>query len=163
MKILCGIDGRDHSFKAAGVACDLAKRLDAELIFCMVNPLLPGRGPPVYLWPDEYIAKVLGDATRKAGWCGTRSVRAKTWWALCVSDAIAVYADEEEIDYIVVGASDRSRISRILNGSVSRELPLKANCPVLVVHRVRGDRPMGRGRRIGDLVAKAPATDFGYG
>ena len=165
MKILCGIEGKDHSLRAAGVACDLAKRLDAELIFCMVNPLLAGRGPPVYLWTDEYVAGVLADAARKAKWGGVRSVRTSTWWALRVSDAIALYADEEEIDYIVVGTGDRSRISRALNGSVSRELPQKANCPVLVVHRVRGDRPIGRqrGRRIGDLVAKAPAPDLDYG
>jgi nucleotide-binding universal stress UspA family protein len=165
MKILCGIEGKDYSLRAAGVACDLAKRLDAELIFCMVNPLLPGRGPPVYLWPDEYIAGVLADAARKAKWSGVRLVGTNTWWALRVSDAIALYADEEQIDYIVVGASGRSLISSIFNGSVSRELLLKANCPVLVVRRVRGERPLGRqpGRRIGTLAAEVKASVLALG
>src|SRR5262245_7023702 len=111
MKILCGIDGADHSLKAAGVACDLARRLGAELTLCMVNPLLPGRGAPIYLWPDEYVDRVLSDAARRARWCGLQSVRSETWRAMSVSDAVAGYADQEEIDYIVIGASDRSRIS----------------------------------------------------
>jgi nucleotide-binding universal stress UspA family protein len=156
MKILCAIDGRDHSLRAARVACDLAKRLDAELNICMVNPLLPGRGPPIYLWPEEYIAGVLADASRKAAWAGVRTVTSGTWHALSVSDAIAHHADQEDVDYIVIGASDRSELSMALNGSVSRELAQKANCPVLIVHRVRGERPEGgrRGPRVRELLAR---------
>jgi nucleotide-binding universal stress UspA family protein len=157
MKILCAIDGRNYSLRAARVACDLAKRLDAELNICMVNPLLPGRGPPIYLWPEEYIARVLADASRKATWSGVKVVKSDTWRTICVSDAIADHADQKEIDYIVIGASDRSWITRILGGSVSRELAQKANCPVLIVHRVRGERPAGgrRGLRVREVVLDA--------
>lgn len=146
MKILCGIDGGDYSLGAARVACDLAKRLGAELTICMANPLVPGRGPPIYLWPEEHIARVLADARRKATWSGVRGVKIETWRTICVSDSIADYADQQEIDYIVIGASDRTWIVRMLSGSVSRELAQKANCPVLIVHRVRGEPP-ARGRR----------------
>jgi len=161
MKILCGIDGKDYSLRAARVACDLAKRLDAALTICMVNPLLPGRGPPIYLWPEEYVAAVLGDVSRKAAWSGVKA-KSETWHALAVSDSIASYADQEDIDYIVIGASDRSGISRVLSGSVSRELPRKANCPVLIVHRVRGERPMGRQRRhrLRDRIADSLSPAF---
>lgn len=148
MKILCAIDGKDYSLRAARVACDLAKRLGAQLTICMVNPFLPGRGPPIYLWPEEYVARVLADASRKAAWCGVGAVRTRTWRGLSVSDTVAAYADEEEIDYIVIGASDRSRLAKAMSGSVSRELAQKANCPVLIVHRVRGDGPAGGGRRL---------------
>ncbi|HEY1386246.1 MAG TPA: universal stress protein [Dongiaceae bacterium] len=153
MKILCAIDGKDYSLRAARVACDLAKRLNAELTICMVNPLLPGRGPPIYLWPEEYVATVLADVSRKAAWSGVRA-RSGTWHALSVSDSIADHADQEDIDYIVIGASDRSGMSKVLNGSVSRELAQKANCPVLIVHRVRGERPTGgrRGLRVRDFL-----------
>ena len=155
MKILCAIDGKDYSLRAARVACDLAKRLDAGLTICMVNPLMPGRGPPIYLWPEEYVAQVLADVSRKATWTGVRAVKSETWHALSVSNAIAGYADQQDIDYIVIGASDRSGLSTVLTGSVSRELAQKANCPVLIVHRVRGERPAGRhrGLRVRDLLA----------
>jgi nucleotide-binding universal stress UspA family protein len=159
MKILCAIDGKDYSLRAARVACDLAKRLGAELTFCMVNPMLPGRGPPIYLWPEEYVANVLADVSRKAAWTGIRA-KSETWHALSVSDAIAGYADEEEADYIVIGASDRSGMSKVLAGSVSRELAQKANCPVLIVHRVRGERPAGGhgGLRLRDLADRLSSS-----
>ena len=95
MRILCAIDGRDYSLRAARVASDLAKRLSAELTMCMVNPLMPGRGPPIYLWPEEYIARVLADASRKATWPGVRVVKSETWRTICVSDAMADYADQQ--------------------------------------------------------------------
>ena len=162
MRILCAIDGKDYSLRAALVASDLAKRLSAELTICMLNPLMPGRGPPLYLWPEEYVAKVLADAIRKATWAGVKAVKSKTWHTACVSAAIAEYADQEEIDYIVVGASDRSWITKVLSGSVSRELTQKANCPVLIVHRVRGERPAGghRGFRVRDLLANSLPSIF---
>lgn len=161
MKILCAIDGKDYSLRAAHVACDLAKRLNAELTLCMVNPLLPGRAP-IYLWPEEYITKVLAEMSRKAVWAGVKEVRGETWRAICVSDAIVEYADRCEIDYIIIGTSDRSGISRVLSGSVSRELTWKANCPVLIVHRVRGERPAGRRRRlrIRDLFSQSSQSTF---
>ena len=157
MKILCAIDGKEHSLRAARVAYDLAKRLSAELTLCMVNPLVPGRGPPIYLWPEAYVAAVLSDMRRKAAWTGVRAVTSKTWHAVSVSDAIATYADEQDVDYIIVGASNRSGVSRLLTGSVSRDLTRKANCPVLLVHRVRGDRPAGgrRRSRVRDAVAES--------
>jgi nucleotide-binding universal stress UspA family protein len=152
MKILCAIDGKDYSLRAAPVAADLAKRLNAELTICMVNPLMAGRGAPIYVWTEDYIAKTLADATRKATWSGVKAVKSETWRTASVSAAIAEYADQEEIDYIVIGASDRSWITKVLSGSVSLELAQKANCPVLIVHRVRGERPAGgpRGFRVRD-------------
>jgi nucleotide-binding universal stress UspA family protein len=152
MKILCAIDGKDYSLRAVPVATDLAKRLNAGLTICMVNPLMAGRGAPIFVWTEEYIAGVLADAIRKATWAGVKAVKSKTWHTACVSAAIAEYADQEAIDYIVIGASDRSWMSKVLSGSVSLELAQKANCPVLIVHRVRGERPTGghRGLRVRD-------------
>lgn len=37
-KILCAIDGSDHAEKAAGWACELAQKFDAELILLFVTP-----------------------------------------------------------------------------------------------------------------------------
>ncbi len=145
-KILCGIDGSDRSARAAGVATELARRLGAELTFAMVNPRLAARAAILYVWPDTHIAGILERAVRKALWRGVASVKSDTWRVESISDALADYADRNEFDYIVIGASDRSGLSKALNGSVSRELAQKANCPVLIVHRVRGERPEG-GRR----------------
>lgn len=151
-KILCGIDGGDRSAKAAGVAAELARRLGAELIFAMVNPRLAARAAILYAWPDTHIAGVLEMAVRKALWRGGPSVRAETWRAESVSDALADYADRNEADYIVIGAGDRSGWPRFLTESVARELPAKANCPVLIVNRLRDDAPTERSGGLRNLL-----------
>jgi nucleotide-binding universal stress UspA family protein len=143
-KILCGIDGSDRSVKAAGVATELARRLGAELTFAMVNPRLAARAAILYVWPDTHISGVLEKAVRKALWRGVASVKSDTWRAESVSDALADYADQNEFDYIVIGASDRSGWPRFLNDSVARELSAKANCPVLIVNHLRDDAPTER-------------------
>jgi nucleotide-binding universal stress UspA family protein len=144
-KILCGIDGSDRSARAAGVATELARRLGAELAFAMVNPRLAARAAILYVWPDTDIAGILERAVRKALWRGVASVKSDTWRVESISDALADYADRNEFDYIVIGASDRSGWPRFLNDSVAHELPAKANCPVLVVNHLRDDAPTKRG------------------
>src|SRR5262249_27997474 len=121
-KMLCGIDGQEHSARAAGVAFELAKKLCAELTLYMVNPALPGRGAPLYLWSAECIEKILGEALQRARWSGVLNVKCEDQHAISISDAIVAYSDQHEIDYIIIGASDRPGFVKVLSGSVSREV-----------------------------------------
>jgi nucleotide-binding universal stress UspA family protein len=136
-KILCGIDGQEHSARAASVAFDLVKRLSGELILCMVNPLLRGRNGTFCWWPDKYVEKILGEAVGRARWSGLSNVRYESLRAISVADAIVAYADEHEVDYVVVGAHECSRFMRLLGISTSKEISCKANCPVMIVRRIR--------------------------
>jgi len=136
-KVICGVDGSDHSARAAGVASELAKKLGAQLTFYMVNPAIPGRGARLYLWSEEYLRKTLDEMSRRATWLGAPVVKCRSRRATNVADAIVEHADRHEADYIVVGASDRPRMLKVLSGSVSREVVAKANCPVIVVRRTR--------------------------
>jgi nucleotide-binding universal stress UspA family protein len=176
IKILCAIDDQEHSERAAMAAIDLAKRLSAELLFYMVNPsVLPGRGPVVHLWSDDYIESCLDEAVRRARRAGIFDVSTGTRRATNIADAIVAHADEHDIDYIVVGAGDRSRLMKAIGGSVSRDVAAKANCPVLVVRRVRiarqgepscelaeyasgGDRVRDDGDRLGLRASAASAS-----
>ena len=136
-KILCGVDGQEHSAAAAGVAVDLTKKLSGELILCMVNPLLRGRNGTFCWRPDEYVEKILSEAVCRARWSGLPNVRYESLCAICVADAIVACADEHEVDYIVVGAHECSRFMRSLGISTSKEISYKARCPVLIVRRIR--------------------------
>ena len=136
-KILCGIDGQEHSARAAGVACDLAKKLSGELILCIVNPLLRGRNGTFCWWPNEHVEKILSEAVSKARWSGLPNVRHESLQAISVADAIVAYADEHEVDYIIVGAHECSRFMRSLRISTSKEISCKAKCPVMIVRWLR--------------------------
>jgi len=139
LKILCCIDNTEASHRAVLAAIDLAKTLRANLLLFAVNPLLPGRGGPIYLWPDEYVASVVENAARKVRWAGVQNVDCAHCRAASVSDAIVAFADERAIDYIVIGTQDRSGLARALGGSVSRKVIAAANCPVLAVRRLRSE------------------------
>jgi nucleotide-binding universal stress UspA family protein len=69
------------------------------------------------------------------------------------SDEIVQYADQEDIDLIVMGTHGRVRVAHLLMGSVAEQVVRTARCPVMTVHNperefvmpdnVRQDRPSG--------------------
>jgi nucleotide-binding universal stress UspA family protein len=136
-KILCCIDNGEASRRALSAAIQLAKQLQGSLTLLSVNPLMPGRGAPITLWPDAYVEEILQSAASKARWGGLTKVDQVRCRALDVSRAIVAHADENEMDYIVLGTRDRSSLARAVGGSVSRAVISKANCPVLAVRRIR--------------------------
>jgi len=103
----------------------------------MVNPLLRGRNGTFCWWPDEHVEKILGEAVCRARWSGLSNVRYESLRAVSVADAIVAYADEHEVDYVVVGAHECSRFMRSLGISTFKEISYKANCPVMIVRRIR--------------------------
>jgi hypothetical protein len=106
----------------------------------MINPaVLPGRGPITYLWTDEYVKEIVSDAIRSARSSGLWDVRGETSRATFAADAVVNCADEWQVDYIIVGASHRSALMQVFSGSVSREIALKASCPVLIAAQTRVD------------------------
>lgn len=146
MKILCCIDNGEAASLALTAAIQLAAKLDATLSLFCVNPVLPGRGAPICLWPEPYVSDLLEAALRKARWAGVARVEQARCRALNIANSILVHADEKEVDYIVLGTRDRTGIARALNGSVSRIVIAKANCPVLAVRRIRERQQVRRGR-----------------
>ncbi len=53
--------------------------------------------------------------------------------SMSVGGAIANYAEEENIDLIVIGTRGRSGFKKLLLGSVASKVVTYAHCPVLVV------------------------------
>jgi nucleotide-binding universal stress UspA family protein len=145
-QILCAIDDTEPSENALEFAIDLAKRLSAKLVFCMVNPaVLPSpRGTPVYFWTEGYIQGYLDEALRRARNAGVSWVTCETRRATSVADYVVACADLHEADFIVVGASRHSKIADFFYRSVSRRVADTANCPVIIVKQVRGRWPSGR-------------------
>ncbi|MEZ5833158.1 MAG: universal stress protein [Dongiaceae bacterium] len=148
-KVLCCIDNTEASVRALAAATELARKFHAGLVLFAANPLLPGRGGPIYLWPEEYVASMVEEAARRARFAGINNVECVRCRAIKVADAIVGYADDNAVDYIVVGTNDRSGLARAIGGSVSREVIALANCPVLTVRRLRNEQgpPPKRGLR----------------
>ncbi len=143
-KILVAIDGSIPSDKAAEAAVLLAaatssKTFSSTLYAVSVRPakddpslhdLYPGRGGRLADWQarQERIFYVVDKAAAEAG---IRLRKVVVYGE--VDEQLLQFAEREACDLIVIGASGKGRLRRVLQGSVSTRVALGARCSVYVV------------------------------
>ena len=136
-KILVAIDGSDASMDAADHAIYISKEYNAELYALhVIRPDVDLYGPhetSEYMtnMRDEggkYLDKVEFKANEKNIQIKTVIIPSKN-----MSGDILDYAEENNIDLIVIGTRGRSGFKRLLLGSVASHVVTYAHCPVLVV------------------------------
>ena len=132
-KILCAIDGTDHSSHALELAASLAAKFGASLAVCAVNVARGGaRGPLIYAWEDDQVKKILDGAAEKAKKSGAMKVEELALRSREAAAAIVQYAEENGYDHIVVGTGDKRGVSRLVLGSVAADISGRAHCSVTV-------------------------------
>ena len=125
-KVLCAVDDSEHSKIAVAVAGELAKATGAELMG------IPARGGIAYAWEDSDLKRILDSASaiaKKAGVSDPKTASAKSRDA---ARAIVVYAEDNDIDHIVVGTGGKGGVARLVLGSTSQDVIARAHCPVTV-------------------------------
>ncbi|MGH9950163.1 MAG: universal stress protein [Nitrososphaeraceae archaeon] len=140
-KVLVGIDGSDHSFRAAQYALEISKKYVAKLIAVTVT-YMPAKSR---VSQQEQIEVEAGLSEMD---------KAKTWFESFTQSArqnkidlktelvnsqrpvdyvILEYAEKEGVDLIVIGTRGRSGLSKIVLGSVASGIVTYSHSPVLVV------------------------------
>jgi nucleotide-binding universal stress UspA family protein len=140
-KVLVGIDGSDHSFRAAQYALEISKKYVAKLIAVTVT-YMPAK------------SRVSQEEAIEVGAGLSEMDKAKTWFESFTQSArqnkidlktelvnsqrpvdyvILEYAEKEGIDLIVIGTRGRSGLSKIVLGSVASGIVTYSHSPVLVV------------------------------
>jgi nucleotide-binding universal stress UspA family protein len=140
-KVLVGIDGSDHSFRAAQYALEISKKYLAKLI-AMTVTYMPAK------------SRVSQQEAIEVGAGLSEMDKAKTWFESFTQSArqnkidlktelvnsqrpvdyvILEYAEKEGIDLIVIGTRGRSGLSKIVLGSVASGIVTYSHSPVLVV------------------------------
>ena len=124
MKILVEYSESEISQRAFAVAQKRAKMLKAKLhVFAAAT----GNGA----------AKVrkasLKDAEMMCTACGIECKIQMSDQDVSVADDLIAYAEENQIDEIVIGLRSRSNLGKLIFGSTSRRIILEAPCPVLIV------------------------------
>lgn len=131
--ILCATDGSEHSRVAATYAAQLAKANGASLVFVTVNVALGGpRGPVGYQHDEAQIKKILDETVAVAKQAGVADCKTVSVRSRDAAYAVIQQAEEQRADHIVIGTGDRSVVSRLMLGSVSREVAAKAHCSVTI-------------------------------
>jgi nucleotide-binding universal stress UspA family protein len=148
-KILVAIHGSEESIKAAECAIEIAKKDKAQLIAFTVLDLSKPRhlssmfiAAPTYglrefkeerKEAEQWIDKVRKLAQQKDNSNNNIQFKSQIEESMSVQGAIVNYAENENIDLIVIGTRGRSGFKKMLLGSVAIGVVTYATCPVLVV------------------------------
>ena len=148
-KILVAIDGSHISFDAADYAIMLAKQHSSQLILLHVlhpveyysslqffevqqpqdsSVLIEQAKKEANKWFDDIKKKIIENTLEKPIKIETTIIVSTT-----TVDSILDYAEDKEVDLIVIGTRGRSRIKKLLLGSTASGVVTYSSCPVTVV------------------------------
>jgi nucleotide-binding universal stress UspA family protein len=136
-KILVAIDSSDASMDAADYATAISQRYNAELYALhVIHADVDLYGPHetseftrnMRNEGEKYLDKVKVKANEKDIHIKTEIISSKD-----ISGGILDFAEENNINLIVIGTRGRSGFKKLLLGSVASHVVTYAHCPVLVV------------------------------
>ena len=134
-KILCAVDDTEHSLPAIDTAAKLARAFDTELAILVVNQLVGGYdrgGAPTLVWTKAEVESALSKAAAEAEKAGASKIKLLNVESRDLAQAITGYAEQNGFDHIVVGTGGKGAVSRMMLGSVSRDVVSRAHCSVTV-------------------------------
>ena len=147
-KILVGIDGSEYSRNAVNYALDLAVKDGSELFLLAIVPSKVHHGDssgvfgmvsPSYFdeykkeaekWFEEIINHINKETTMDAS---TRVKSEVITTPFSTPASILNYAEERDVDLIVIGTRGKSGLKKMLLGSVASDVVTYSYCAVLVV------------------------------
>lgn len=147
-KILVGIDGSEHSRAAVNYALDLVTKYDSELFLLAIVPSKVHHGDssgvfgmvaPSYF--EEYkreakkwFEEIINHINKETMIDSNNKVKSEVITSpFSTAAAILNYAEERDMDLIVIGTRGRSGIKKMLLGSVASDVVTYSYCPVLVI------------------------------
>ena len=132
LKVLVVVDGSEYSMNAAEYAISIAKQFGAQLIVLHVitSDIISPQLEEIKKNAHDNFEKIrlIGD---KANW--DIPLRTELIASSSVVGGITDFAEEENVDLIVVGTRGKSGFKKLLLGSVASGIVNYATCPVLVV------------------------------
>lgn len=143
-KILCAIDGSEHSLRAATEACEMAQQSGGSLTFIVVTkPFKISTEAKRYLERENLLGeatyivapmteKVLDEAKRCARKAKIDNVKTVIREGQAARK-IVEYAKLEKCDVIVLGSRGRGDVESFLLGSVAHKVSSLAPCTVVLV------------------------------
>jgi universal stress protein A len=140
-RVLLATDFSDCSRAAQAYACELVEQFGGELHVLHVLPdpilMMPEPGTPASL-PQNYLLDLKEGAEKAltglipSEWQTRHHVRRATRLGN-PGNEIVRYAEEHQIDLIVVGTHGRGPVAHLLLGSVAERVVRQAKCPVLTI------------------------------
>ncbi len=139
-KILVPRDFSECGEEAVQYAVDLARRVGAEVHLLFVEVLYADAYAPatVHKAPEEVLMERLLEGVQSETGTPVAVVRAVKR-DIAAAPAIVAYAEEHDIDVIVMGTHGRRGLRRLLMGSAAEEVVRTGPCPVLIARCIEAE------------------------
>ena len=147
-KILVGIDGSDSSFNAANYATDLSVKFNSEIILLSIVPskIHHGDSSGVFgMVSQSYLSDYKKDAEKWFKEIINHLKNEETFeidkkiktdiitTPFSIAASILNYAEERDVDLIIIGTRGNSGLKKMLLGSVASDIVVYSYCPVLII------------------------------
>ena len=136
--ILVPIDGSEASLRTAKFAASFARQVNASVILLHVVTI--PQFPRYFRSLDEYYAKAGKEAQswidmiRNLRESRGLAMKAEVMvGAISIAESIVGYAERKNVDMIIIGTRGRSKLEKLVLGSVANGVVTHAKCPVLLV------------------------------
>jgi nucleotide-binding universal stress UspA family protein len=147
-KILVGIDGSEYSRNAVNYALDLSSKYNSDLFLLAIVPSKVHHGDssgvfgmvaPSYFqeykkeaekWFEEITSHINNNSTIDTK---TKVESEVITTPFSTAASILNYAEERDVELIVIGTRGNSGLKKMLLGSVATDVVTYAYCPVLVI------------------------------
>ncbi len=147
-KLLVPIDGSPNSMRAVDYAIDIAQKYNSELnvlyvLFSQIGFAYSVETVGGLVTPSS-INELMNDAKKEANeWfnkiiekCNGMKVTIKTEvvvTAISIVEAILNYAEDKNIDLIIIGSRGRSGFKKLILGSIASGVMTYSDCAVMII------------------------------
>lgn len=132
--ILTPVDGSEPSLRALEFSAKLAHGLGSKLTILAVRQYVIGRKVVSNVWSQDDVNELMKKSMATATAHGMKDATIAEVKARDVAHAVVNFAEQNDVDLIVMGASGMGNIKSFMIGSVSAEVLRKSICPVTIVH-----------------------------
>lgn len=133
MKVLIPIDGSEQSLNTIKAAACFINKKNTRLYLLTVRVPIAAEVPWALMEDEEAVLKILSAAKLQAQAMGFKVAKAEHTTFHEPASAICEYADEIQVDLIVMGSHGYQGLAKFLMGSVSERVFKEAKQPVIIV------------------------------
>jgi nucleotide-binding universal stress UspA family protein len=130
---LVAVDGSETSSNAAKMAIDLSKKFGANLIALHIVPPNLRFNKEMFDIANQNGQKIVNEVREKAVAKGVDVQTEVISDVISITKVIVDYAEENDVNLIVLGTRGISGIKRLLLGSTASGVVTYSHCPVVVV------------------------------
>jgi nucleotide-binding universal stress UspA family protein len=147
-KILVGIDGSESSFNAANYATDLSVKFNSEVILLSIVPSKIHHGDSSGVFgmvsqsymndykkeAEKWFNEIINNVKNKETFEIEQKIKTDIITTpFSIAASILNYAEERDVDLILIGTRGNSGLKKMLLGSVASDIVTYSYCPVLII------------------------------